>query len=119
VLFASSSFMIGIHRCGKIIQNVALLTKAESCGMNMQSTEDHQHEANTCCQDETIVHDAQDFKNTINQVNLSATQFVYVDTPPIIIAEVIPASNASDVYYNYDPPLPTCDLTVSLHVFLI
>lgn len=121
VLFSSSSFMIGIHVCGGKIQNMALFTKAEGCENKKQLPPCHRHEKQPCCQDETILHDAQDFNGNILHINTTSLLPVGdISQPPVLIAEVIPSSIISKTRYtNYDPPLRSHDLTIALQVFLI
>jgi hypothetical protein len=120
VLFSSSSFMVGIHLCSGHIQNIALFTKAEGCGMEKKMPPCHKHESKPCCEDETIVHDAQDFKGNVSQVSIAAPPVLDVVQPSVLISEVIPSSIATIKHYsNYDPPFRPTDLTVDLQVFLI
>ena len=79
----------------------------------------HKHESKPCCEDETIVHDAQDFKGSINQISIVAP-IADMAQPAVLIAEIIPSSVISTKHYAYhDPPLLATDITVDLQVFLI
>ncbi len=119
VLFASSNVMVGIHLCGGQIQNVALFGEADKCEME-KLPPCHRHESIPCCQDETIVHNAQDFNDHVTQLNITPTQVVDLVHPSILLDEVISSESISRFHHhNYDPPLRSHDLTVSLHVFLI
>ena len=119
VLFSSSSFVIGIHFCGGEVQNMALFSKAEGCEKEQQLPPCHRHELPPCCQDETILHDAQGFNSDQAQIGVSplAPAFDAVQ-PPVLLAEVTPAISPA-LHYNYDPPIQRPDLTVTLQVFLI
>ena len=64
------------------------------------------------------MHDAQDFNNHVTQINITATQVVDVVQPAVLLDEVISSESISR-FHNYNPPLRSRDLTVSLHVFLI
>lgn len=120
VLFASTNFMVGIHLCGGEIQHVALFGKAEGCKNEKKVPPCHRQESTPCCQNETIVHDAQAFKGDATQISISATTTIDHSQPHVLVAEVIPTfANSYSRYYNYDPPLRSSDLTVALHVFLI
>ena len=120
VLFSSSSFMVGLHLCGGHIQNIALFTKAEGCGMEKQMPPCHRHESKPCCEDETIVHDAQDFKVNISQVSITAPPVLDVVVPATFIAEIIPSSTSSFKHdADYDPPIRSIDVTIDLQVFII
>jgi len=120
VLFSSSSFMIGIHLCSGQVQNMALFTKAEGCEKEKKLPPCHRHESVPCCQDETVVHDAQGFKGDITQIIIAAALAIDIVQPAVLLAEVIPSALISHrQYYNYDPPLRSSDLTVSHQVFII
>ncbi len=119
VMYSSSSFMIGLHICSGEIQNIALFGKADGCEKEKKLPPCHRHETLPCCQDETIVHDSDEFQANPVQIDL-ATSAAFDVQPAVILAEVISASTVtSPKYYNYDPPLRSCDLTVALQSFLI
>lgn len=120
VLFSSSSFMVGIHLCGGHVQNIALFTKADGCAMEKRIPPCHKHESKPCCEDETIVHDAQDFKSNVSQINITAPPVLDVIVPATFIAEVIPSLTISfNQHADYDPPIRSIDVTIDFQVFLI
>lgn len=120
VLISSTSFMVGIHYCGGNIQNVALFTNAEQCDMEKSLPPCHRHLKAACCEDEAIIHDADDFKGSKVLLNLEAPLTIDVEQPLTLIAEVIPvAPIAQTKYYNYDPPLRSTDIIIEHQVFLI
>lgn len=119
VLFSSSSFIVGVHLCRGQIRNVALFTKADECEMEKQMPPCHKQLTKPCCEDETIVHEAEDFKVTSTDITLTVP-VADMEWPPVFISEVIPAVPLSrTAYHHYDPPLRAADLTVSYQVFLI
>jgi len=120
VLVSSTSFMVGMHFCSKEVQNIALFSKADGCEKEKQLPPCHKHETPACCDDETIVHKGDDFKLSVNKLQLDAPVSVDVDQPFVLISELIPSAPVARIqYYNYDPPLRSCDLTVEHQVFLI
>jgi hypothetical protein len=120
VLFSSSSFMVGVHLCSGQIQNIALFTKADGCEMEKRMPPCHKHETKPCCEDETIVHEGQDFKVSVTDITIAAIPAMDMQLPPVLISEVIPSAPISRItHYNYDPPFRPADLTVSFQVFLI
>lgn len=119
VLFSSTSFMVGIHRCGGHVKNVALFDKAEGCANEQKLPPCHRLDAPVCCQDVTVIHEDQDFKGEIVQLEFSASLLGDAALPAVLLAEIIPTAAARTYYLNYDPPLRSSDLTVSLQVFLI
>ena len=73
-----------------------------------------------CCEDGVIIHDGEDFKNVTEQISLALPTSIDIDQPAVEIAEIIPTAQvASTQYFDYDPPLRSCDLTVVHQVFLI
>lgn len=120
VLVSSTSFMVGFHICMGEVQNVSVFTKADVCEMERNLPPCHSQMQGTCCDDETFFHEGDDFKASVEQVNISAPAPIYIEQQEILIAEVIPSAPSSRThYYNYDPPLRSCDLTVAHQVFLI
>jgi hypothetical protein len=119
VLVSSTSFMIGMHFCMGEVQNVAFFTKADGCEKEQNLPPCHRHQKAPCCADETIIHDGDDFKASIAYFHIVAAP-MEIEQPLVLISEVIPSVPLSRIkYYNYDPPLRSCDLTVEHQVFLI
>lgn len=114
-LVSSSNFMVGLHFCGDEV-GVALFAKAE-CGMEMNVPPCHRQQQ-SCCDDELIVHQGQDFKNTINEFNFQP-QLIAELVLPTVISEVISKTSAQFDLSVYHPPLRSSDITVSNQVFRI
>ncbi len=120
VLVSSTSFTVGMHICMGEVQNVALFGKADSCQKEKALPACHKHMKPACCEDELVYHEGTDFKGSIEHIHIVAPASIDIERPLILISEVIPASPISRTqYYNYDPPLRSCDLTVEHQVFLI
>jgi len=120
VLFSSSSFIVGIHLCCGHVQDVALFTPAEDCGMGNTMPPCHRPALKTCCENEAIIHSGDDFKASVKGVMLPHVPAMDMELPHVLIAEIIPSLQLTPTeFYNYDPPLRKADLTVSLQVFLI
>jgi len=80
----------------------------------------HRHQTSKCCDDETVVHDAQNFDRSVTSISPAGPHVVDIVQPVVLLAEVIPATLRSHLhYYQYAPPLRTSDRTVTLQVFLI
>jgi len=119
-LFSSSSFVIGIHLCAGHVQDIAIFTHAEDCGMSAAIPVCHRSGVKSCCENEAIVHQGDDFKASVNGVMLPAVQAIDLELPHVLLSEIIPSLHLTTAqFYNYDPPLPQTDRTVSLQVFLI
>lgn len=120
VLVSSTSFMVGMHLCSGEVQNVALFSKAQPCEKEMKMPPCHRHQTSSCCDDETVIHEGEDFNATSSQVSIPLVSFVAIATPTIILSEIIPVNYSAKVkYVNYDTPLQACDLIIAHQVFLI
>jgi hypothetical protein len=120
VLFSSTSFMIGMHFCMGEVQNIALFTKADVCEKEQSMPPCHRHMKVPCCEDKTVVHKGDDFKASLASLQILAPAAIDIEQPSILISEIIPSAPVSRIqYYQYDPPLRSCDLTVEHQVFLI
>ena len=121
VLFSSSSFIVGIHLCSGRVQDVAMFTHAEDCGMEKKAMPPcHRPASKPCCENEAIVHNGDDFKASVKGVMLPIVSVIDLELPHVLLAEVIPSLQLSPTqFYNYDSPLRPSDLTVSLQVFRI
>src|SRR5687767_938329 len=117
VLISSTSFMVGMHLCMGEVENIALFGKAEGCEKEKALPPCHKHMKPACCEDETVFHEGTDFKASIDHICIVAPAPVDIEQPVAFISEVIPSSPLAQFkYYNYDPPLRSCDLTVAHQV---
>jgi hypothetical protein len=80
----------------------------------------HKPQTKPCCEDETIIHNGEDFKVTTTDVSVSPDPASDMPLPHVIISEVIPSAPVSRTsFHHYSPPLRAADLTISFQVFLI
>lgn len=120
VVFSSSSFIIGIHMCSGNIQDIALFTKAQTCANEKKMLPCHKQESKPCCEDESVLHEAQEIKSDVSKVQLSIVPALGIDQPVVLVAEIIPSSSLAKIrFYNYDSPIRWTDITVEYQVFLI
>lgn len=120
ILVSSTSFMIGIHRCGGEVLNVALFKKADSCEKEQPMPPCHRHSKTSCCEDETVVHTSNDFKSSASLAVVGAFGTPVMLVPFTLVSEVIPSTSILHLEWaDYSPPLPAHDLTVEHQVFLI
>lgn len=120
VLLSSSSFIVGIHWCGGHIQDYALFTKAERCPMEKQLPPCHKPSKNTCCEDQTVVHESAGFKSSINKFSFQQAWQIQPSVVPVVLAVIVPQVPPSKISFSdYHPPTRSVDLTVDLQTFLI
>jgi hypothetical protein len=120
VLISSSSFLVSIHLCAGKVQDMALFSEAEKCAMEQSLPPCHKHLTAPCCDDETVVHEAEGFKASFIDISIAAAPAVDLHIADIILAEIIPATpTLTNNWQYYDPPLRSYDLTVSQQVFRI
>lgn len=120
VLLSSTSFMVGMHFCQGKVKNIALFANADDCEREQKLPPCHRHTKAPCCEDKNVTHDGDDFNASTDHTHIIAPAPMQLEQPVVLISEIIPSGPASHTqYYNYDPPLRSCDLTVEHHVFLI
>jgi len=121
VLFSTMSFTISEHFCGDLLVDSALFSKAESCGMEMQTSpiEDCTIKKDNCCSDVIIQFEGQselkiDFTNLNYEQQLFVTSFTYtyVNLFEGLDKNIVP-------FKNYTPPLLVWDIQVLDEVYLI
>lgn len=120
VLVSSTNFAVGMHFCMGEVESIALFGKAEGCAKEKALPACHRHVKPACCEDQTVYHEAADFKAPIQQSD-SFALFAFELFPPLVpVSEIIPcpAVVATPSYY-YDPPLPQSNLTVVHRAFRI
>ncbi|MBS1487447.1 MAG: hypothetical protein JST43_07635 [Bacteroidetes bacterium] len=119
VLFSSSYLMAGLHICNGEVQHVALFSKADGCEME-KLPPCHRQEAKSCCEDKTIVHEGQSYNFSVAKIIIPELSATYIIHHPVVLADIIPTiNNTVSAYIDYDPPVRTEDITISLHTFLI
>jgi hypothetical protein len=120
VLVSSTSIIIGMHVCMGEVRNIAFFSQADACEKEQDLRSCHKPVQDPCCEDETVINQADDFKNSIGKFQIISPTFPESVQPWVVISEVIPSAPLSRVrYYNYDPPLRSWDLLVEHQVFLI
>ena len=122
VLFSTMSFTVSEHYCGHSLVDIALFSKAESCGMELQkpaSTKDCDLKKSDCCKDEIKQFTGQNELNTnfstLNfeqQVFVASFTYAYINLFEGLTKNVIP-------FKYYTPPLLVSDILVLDQVFLI
>lgn len=120
VLVSSTNFTVGMHFCMGDIQSIALLVKPDGCEKEKNLPPCHRHTNAPCCEDETVIHEGDDLKASISELQVLALEPIDFERALVAISEIIPSAPSSRIhYYNYDPPLRSWDLTVDHQVFLI
>jgi hypothetical protein len=122
VLFSTMSFTISEHYCGEMLVDTALFSKAESCGMEMQTTtpiDGCSIQKDSCCSDVLIQIEGQS-ELKANLSHLSHEQAVFI---ALYIDSYINLFEGLDTlivpFKYYSPPLLVWDIQVLDEVFLI
>ncbi|HEX7014811.1 MAG TPA: hypothetical protein VF191_04815 [Cyclobacteriaceae bacterium] len=122
VLVSSTRFTVGIHFCMGEARDIALFADGQNidCAMEQRLPPCHRQQHNSCCDDETIVHDSQNFNLAFSEDHAKVGSAVVTIQLPVPIRDVIPSSPSIPDYSFADhPPLPIPDLVVEHRVFLI
>jgi hypothetical protein len=119
-LFSTFSFKVEKHYCGENLIDVAIFSKVDSCGMNMESVVASNLEKKHCCKDEVQVIKGQDKlkKSSFEDLQLDQQLFFnafiysYINLFEGLPELVIP-------HKNYSPPNLIADIQVLDQVFII
>lgn len=120
VLFSTMSFTVEKHFCGDNLIDVAIFTKVDNCGMDMESVAASNLEKKHCCKDEIEVVKGQDELNKTSfedlqfdqQLFLSTFVYSYINLFEGLPEQVIP-------HKDYSPPNLVADIQVLDQVFII
>ena len=122
VLFSTMSFTYSEHYCGDFLVDSALFSKAESCGMAME-TASAESDCNSfkkdCCSDNVKQIEGQsNLKIDFNSLTIPQQDFVVAFTFSYInLFESI--EKRINAFENYSPPLVNKDIAVLYQVFRI
>ena len=122
VLLSTMSFTVSEHYCGHTLVDVALFSKAESCGMELQKTASvHGNSINkdNCCKDNINEFKGQNELNTdFSTLNFEQQLFVASFTYSYMnLFEGLKENSIPFKYYT--PPLLVTDILVLDQTFLI
>lgn len=117
VLFSTLSFTVDMHYCGGSLVDLAILKKAEGCGMSMvfSDTMAEMH----CCTDVELVQQGQDdLQTTFESLSFEQQLFVAAFTySHMLLWEEI--TEDPILFKEYSPPLLTQDVQLLYQTFLI
>lgn len=120
VLLASSSFYVGVHVCGGTVKAVAFLQEADGCG-HQALPPCHRQQMKGCCENDLVVHDAQEIKGEIAKVTLPLVSSTDIIHNTVLIADIIPIVelNSSTYFIDHPPGRVDRDIVISIHSLLI
>lgn len=118
-LVSSSSFSIGMHLCGGHLQDVSVISEPEPCPMERDLPACHRAVKSSCCQDISVVHDGDEFRDGALQSLVPIPTPVAI-TAPVVITLIAPAGHQAfrPVPPSSDPPLPG-DIHIRFRTLLI
>ncbi|WP_408033184.1 HYC_CC_PP family protein [Tenacibaculum xiamenense] len=123
VLFSTMSFTYDLHFCGDTLVDMALFSKAKSCGMEkaveLKTADNCSVSKKGCCTDKQVFVEGQSelkqsFDNLTFEQQLFVTSYVYayINLFEVLHNKVIP-------FKNYSPPNVVKDIQLLDEVFLI
>ena len=87
------------------VQDIAFFSEAEACENEKELPPCHRP-ANPCCEDETLIHQGDDFKASLADLPVPLPASVDSAEPVVLISEIVPSPSATRIKYsNYDPSL--------------
>lgn len=120
VLFSTLSFTVEKHYCCDNLIDVAIFSKVDNCGMDMDSASSTYLEKKHCCKDEIHVFKGQDKLKKVSfedlqldqQLFLEVFSYTFLNFFAGLPEQVIP-------HKNYSPPNLIADIQVLDQVFII
>ena len=120
VMISSTNFLVGIHFCMGDIQKVSLFSEASGCEMQKTIVPPcHKHLQEPCCDDETVIHESDEFNASQNELSVFGQDVVQNSASPVLIALVVPETSPQHSPIIYDPPLRSPDIVIEHRTFLI
>lgn len=120
VLLSTISFTMEKHFCGDTLIDVAIFSKANTCGMDMDALAKISPEKKDCCKDELEIVKGQD------QLKKTSFEDLYVDQQFFLTAFVYSFTNLFEglpeqviPHKDYSPPNLVTDIQVLDQVFII
>jgi hypothetical protein len=120
VLFSTLSFTVEKHYCGDNLVDVAIFSKVDNCGMDMESVAASNLEKKHCCKDEVQIVKGQDKLKKASFEELQLSQQLFLSTyicTYINLFEGLPEMVIP--HKDYSPPNLVADIQVLDQVFII
>lgn len=122
VLFSTMSFTISEHYCGNLLVNASIISKAKTCGMDMQvnsTKEDCNILKKDCCKDVVKLIEGQDDLK-IDCLTLSFEQQLFITSFVYTYINLFEGLDKKSIPFNdYSPPLIVKDIHVLDEVYII
>lgn len=122
VLFSTMSFTISEHYCGSTLVNTSIISKAKTCGMDMQinsTKEDCNILKKDCCKDVIKLIEGQDDLK-IDYLTLSFEQQLFITSFVHTYINLFEGLDKKSIPFNdYSPPLIVKDIQVLDEVYII
>ncbi|MEO8773532.1 MAG: hypothetical protein ABI263_09540 [Gelidibacter sp.] len=120
VLLSTVSFTMEKHFCGDTLIDVAVFSKANSCGMEMDAISIAVLEKKSCCKDELEIVKGQDKLKKASFEDLDVDQEIFLATLPYSYSNFFERLPEQDVpHKNYSPSNLVTDIQVLGQVFII
>ena len=120
-LSASTTFSMGIHFCGGELESISVITAPQPCGMQKDLPPCHRQMTPSCCEDETIIHDGNEFSHSQSlsaDLDFSTAKFIPEFTFLYDLTTDL-SGNTAHVFHAPDPPPATVDRAVVFRSLLI
>lgn len=120
VFFSTLSFTVEKHYCGDNLIDVAVFSKANNCGIDMEEVAANYKDEKSCCKDEVEVLKGQDQLKKSSNEDLQFNQQLFLDTfvsSYLNLFEGLPEQVIP--FKHYSPPNLIADIQVRDQVFII
>lgn len=120
VLVSTISFTMEKHFCGDTLIDVAIFSKANSCGMDMEAVAVNAPEKKSCCKDELEVVKGQDKLKKASFEDLNSNQQFFLTALVYSFKHFFENfPKQVNPHKNYSPPILVVDIHILDQVFII
>ncbi len=126
-LVSSTTFSVGLHVCGGHVHNIAVMQKAQPCGMELMAAELGFADEDCaltggmkCCEDRTLSFEGTEYQYKTPVMVVLPDVTTVSAVMPSIVSQVTPLQSAVSLSHDsYKPPLLHRDVTILVQSFLI
>ena len=119
-LTSSSTFAVGLHFCGDHLNNISFSLTPEPCDMQEDIPPCHRQMKSSCCKDQTIQHDGNEFSvHTLNHEISFDSEAILPKWNFLYEIETTFNRSSDFNFSDFQPPLPAIDRNIQFRMLLI
>lgn len=118
-LASSSTFAVGLHFCGDHLANISLSATPEPCDMQKEIPPCHRQMKSSCCKDQSIQHEGNEFSGFNKKFELNSFDFILPRLRFLYQVEHTSLQSFGFSLEHAEPPLPAINHSIQFRMLLI